>query len=124
MRKNFLVSFLAFLLMYYSLGFIQDARSDNHGGLTDILLGSAPNFIASLFLPLFFSFARGKSNLYQASLAISLGLIVYEIIQLFIDERVFDYFDIIFSVLGFFASVIFIRAIFPKENIYKILDLK
>lgn len=123
MGKNIFISFVSFWSMYFLLGLIQGNRSSNYGFLADFFLGSAPNFIASLLLPLCFSFVRGRCNLYQVSLAMSLGLVIYEIIQLFIDDMFFDFFDIIFSVFGFLVSVVLIRILFPQEDINKVFDI-
>ena len=123
MKKNFFVSLLAFLAMYFSIGYVQEARVYDYGYTVNIILGSAPNLIAAATLPLCFCVIKGKDNLYVISSAVSSGLIIYELLQIFIEWRTFDFYDLLFTVIGFFISILLIKITFPGESFFSSINI-
>lgn len=114
--KNTVVSTLSFLVMYFSIGYVQEIRIYDYGYIINIILGSAPNLIAAAALPLCVCIIKGKDNLYLISSAVSFGLVAYEFSQFFIEWRTFDYYDLLFTIVGFFISITLIKLIFPDER--------
>lgn len=103
--------------------FIQDylrPQIHNNNNVLSYLLGVAPNFFAAIALPAFFVFISsyikngGKYILYYATTFSTIGLLFWEITQIWLKKGVFDYNDIIWTILG---SVTFII-------IYKIIVLR
>ncbi|MDO6426403.1 hypothetical protein Q4489_05225 [Thalassotalea sp. 1_MG-2023] len=65
------------------------------------ILGVLPSFISALFLPLAYSlFKEVKLIALKTSYGIVIGLFFYELSQVFIAEATFDYYDLIFTLLG------------------------
>lgn len=72
-----------------------------------IILGAMPNFIAALFLPLaYFAFKGVDIRVLYNSYAILIGLLIYETLQYFMLDHVFDYYDLLSTILGEIAFVI------------------
>ena len=69
-----------------------------------------PNFIAAFFLPLaYFAFKGVDIRVLYNSYAILVGLLIYEILQYFMFGHVFDYYDLLSTILGEAAFVIIFK---------------
>ncbi len=69
-----------------------------------VFLWSAPNFISAAFFGTLVSLCFGNGKV-VSSLSFTIGLIIYEFLQLIIPGRTFDVLDIGASVLGLGLSV-------------------
>lgn len=69
-----------------------------------VFLWSAPNFISAAFFGTLVSLCFGNGKV-VSSLSFTIGLIIYEFLQLIIPGRTFDVLDIAASVLGLGLSV-------------------
>ena len=78
------------------------------------LAESFPNFLATVILSFgaMTLFApKGNSAVFKLTFSLACGVLLYEVCQLIIPERVFDYKDIIASILGFICSYLIIYLI-------------
>tara|TARA_Y100001968_G_C19251315_1_gene664547 strand:- start:162 stop:440 length:279 start_codon:yes stop_codon:yes gene_type:complete len=71
-------------------------RTDNGS----LILNAAPNFLA-VPITCSFAFAVTNGNKKLTALFCALGVIGYELMQLAMEERTFDSFDVLFSVFGY-----------------------
>ncbi|WP_394175232.1 hypothetical protein [Thalassotalea litorea] len=66
------------------------------------LLGSIPNFVAVVaYSAVALFIARGAEQYYKYLIGFSIGIIGYEILQIWIDWRIFDWVDILGTIIGF-----------------------
>ncbi|TAP29006.1 hypothetical protein KUL49_08110 [Alteromonas sp. KUL17] len=69
-------------------------------GNGSLILNAAPNFLA-VPITCSFAFAVTNGNKKLTALFCALGVIGYELMQLGMEERTFDSFDVLFSVFGY-----------------------
>ena len=126
------IQFICLALLSWTAAILLDTHlKELKGVLTsanicvEILVGSAPNFVAALFVPIPFMVCRTSfgSNLFY----LTIGLMIYEFLQLNIDERTFDPFDLLFSVLGAllcYGLYLFVRVLitFIKQTLSSALS--
>lgn len=99
MFKYFLSLCMLILAVYFD-GKVAILRKEDYVFLP-FILGVLPSFIAALFLPLAYSFFKeGKLYALKNSYGMIIGLFFYELSQIFINEATFDYYDLIFTLLG------------------------
>lgn len=79
--------------------FVEASRS---AGM-NIILSSAPNFISAAFFGTVLALCFGKGE-FRTSASFSLGLFLYEILQLIFPDRTFDIMDIAATALGLLVS--------------------
>lgn len=75
----------------------------------DILLGSSPSFLYLLGLSSLFAIITGQSkpnSVLKGSLLLMLGALSYEIEQYW-SSRVFDFYDVVATLLAFFVFLLF-----------------
>jgi len=68
-----------------------------------VLAGSLPNFLAALLMSVTYQLVKPSADhkaIFRSIVAIVSGLILYEIAQLFMPNMVFDFGDVIASILG------------------------
>lgn len=92
-----------FMVIAFSGLFLQWLVESSRSTDMNLLLSSGPNFISSAFFGTLFSLWFYKGT-YLASICFSVGIILYEILQLILPGRTFDVFDISASVLGMLVS--------------------
>ena len=84
-----------------------------------ILAGSLPNFLAALLMSITYQLIKPSAEnkaIFRSIIAIVSGLILYEIAQLFMPNMVFDFGDVIASILGgsfAYLLIYFINKQFP-----------
>ncbi|WP_395344192.1 hypothetical protein PN836_005270 [Ningiella sp. W23] len=111
--------YLAFAgLAYHLNGLVTDIRINAPTTLPILILDTAPNFL-SVFVVSGLALAILKSHLVINSLYCSVGLIIYEILQIQIDERTFDPMDIAATAVGWLSMLVFIFII-EKANYFLI----
>lgn len=77
--------------------------------LAALVLNSAPNLISAALVPLLFVVFVAREELYKSALGFGVGLMLYECLQLFIAWAVFDWWDLVATLLGTLLSLVFIR---------------
>jgi glycopeptide antibiotics resistance protein len=85
----------------------------HHYGSSSIVAGSLPNFLAVLILSLgvmVVKFPQCNSEVIRAILAVVAGLTFYEIAQIWMPHRVFDWNDIAATFLGGLVSWLLIAS--------------
>ena len=84
------------LCSYFTYLHMMALRTDNGS----LILNAAPNFLA-VPITCSFAFAVTNGNKKLTALFCALGVIGYELMQLAMEERTFDSFDVLFSVFGY-----------------------
>ncbi len=84
------------LCSYFTYLHTMELRTDNGS----LILNAAPNFLA-VPITCSFAFAVTNGNKKLTALFCALGVIGYELMQLAMEERTFDSFDVLFSVFGY-----------------------
>lgn len=84
------------LCSYFTYLHTMELRTDNGS----LILNAAPNFLA-VPITCSFAFAVTNGNKKLTALFCALGVIGYELMQLGMEERTFDSFDVLFSVFGY-----------------------
>lgn len=72
-----------------------------------VILGSAPNFLSVFFISLIIGVVSKKKIEYP--ILYTIGLVLYEFVQIYIPDRTFDFFDIVASVLGLLFYLILLK---------------
>lgn len=107
MKKKLLIlslifGFVGVLTKMIYRPFINSSQINDFG-----LHGYLPNLFAALSLCLFATFWMKKGHI-KTMIYVTVGLLIYEIEQNWTD-RVFDYFDIIATVVGFVISILIFK---------------
>ncbi len=110
----FIILFFAILVFTYfwEKSLRPQLLSDNNSSF--YLLESFPNFLSIVILSFgAMALFSPKENLaiFKLTFSLTCGVILYEIYQMMMPERVFDYKDIIASILGFVFSYLIIYLI-------------
>lgn len=84
------------LCCYFTYLHMMELRTDNGS----LILNAAPNFLA-VPITCSFAFAVTNGNKKLTALFCALGVIGYELMQLGMEERTFDSFDVLFSMFGY-----------------------
>jgi len=103
------IAITALLLMLYLDGQVAELRQTQVSALMGLVLNSAPNLISAALAPLVFVLFVARTELYKSALGFGVGLIVYECLQLFIPWAVFDWWDVVATLLGTLLSLVLIR---------------
>ena len=93
------------LCSYFTYLHMMALRTDNGS----LILNAAPNFLA-VPITCSFAFAVTNGNKKLTALFCALGVIGYELMQLAMEERTFDSFDVLFSVFGYQFMLLAITA--------------
>lgn len=93
---------ISIIILYFALYLDGQVSINRQSGENSIIVNSAPSLIAALFIPLSYYFYKFDSdkNLLKNCLALIFGFFLYEIFQIAISHATFDYFDLIFTILG------------------------
>lgn len=106
---NCCIAITALCLLLYLDGLVTELRHTVVSALMGLVLNSAPNLISAALVPLVFVLFVARVELYKSALSFGVGLIVYECLQLFITWAVFDWWDVVATLLGTLLSLVFIR---------------
>lgn len=106
---NFCIAIAALCLLLYLDGLVTELRHTVVSALAALVLNSAPNLISAALVPLLFVVFVAREELYKSALGFGVGLILYECLQLFIAWAVFDWWDLVATLLGTLLSLVFIR---------------
>lgn len=80
-------------------GWIEQLRLSPHdSNLVSVLIGSMPNFIAVFFISIPFLFSR--QDYLKSLLGLTIGVCIYEVMQINLEWGTFDFIDIVFSILA------------------------
>jgi glycopeptide antibiotics resistance protein len=77
--------------------------------------GFAPNLFTAIGFCMFVAYSTNKKPIISMA-AVTLGLLAYEIDQIWSTSRTFDYADIIATLVGFGLSVLILRSNSKKSN--------
>lgn len=106
---NCCIAIAALCLLLYLDGQVAELRHTVVSALVALVLNSAPNLISAALVPLLFVVFVAREELYKSALGFGVGLILYECLQLFIAWAVFDWWDLVATLLGTLLSLVFIR---------------
>jgi hypothetical protein len=106
---NCCIAIAALCLLLYLDGQVAGLRHTVVSELATLVLNSAPNLISAALVPLVFVVFVAREELYKSALGFGVGLILYECLQLFIAWAVFDWWDLVATLLGTLLSLVFIR---------------
>jgi glycopeptide antibiotics resistance protein len=122
MNYRFLVSIIIFWpLAIYLDGLVDEQRRELVFDILiwEVFIGSAPNFISSFLIPIPFVFIQnGHEKFLKLLLSMMVGLILYEMIQLFDKTGTFDVLDVLFTVLGTLFCYLGVRCFRPPNPDY------
>jgi hypothetical protein len=107
--QNCCVAFAALILLLYLDGQVEELRQAQQSALVAFVLNSAPNLFSAALVPLVFVLFVDRAELSISAVGYGLGLLFYECLQLFIAWAVFDWWDLIATLLGTLLSLVFIR---------------
>lgn len=107
--QNCCVAFAALILLLYLDGQVAELRQSQVSAFVALLLNCAPNLISASLVPLVFVLFVAHKDLYKAALGFGVGLFIYEYLQVFIVWAVFDWWDLVATLLGTLLSLVFIR---------------
>jgi len=102
--------FIILLLSISSLIIIEKLRALNNldGFYIIAIVGSLPNFISVIIFTCIVKLIKLK-NIKQTIIGYSIVIVIYEVMQLFLENRYFDWVDIIFTVFGAVVMLIIIN---------------
>ncbi|MFA0813375.1 hypothetical protein [Microbulbifer epialgicus] len=105
---KYLLIFLILSITYLLMGEAESYRAayQQNGGMFDIIVGSLPNAISTLLGILLVAIIWGNKKFVQNASSYALGLVIYEILQLYLPERTFDIWDIVATLVVYFMVVV------------------
>ncbi|MBY0417099.1 MAG: hypothetical protein K2W88_03405 [Pararheinheimera sp.] len=109
--QDFCITIAALCLMLHLDAWVTELRQTQVSALLGFLLNSAPNLIAAALGPLVFFAFSDRAELYETSLSFGLGLMLYECGQPFISWAVFDWWDLVATLVGTLLSLALIRVL-------------
>ncbi|WP_299948817.1 hypothetical protein [uncultured Microbulbifer sp.] len=77
------------------------------GGSFDIIVGSLPNAISTMLGILLAALIFGSKAFFQNASSYTIGVAIYEIIQLYLPERTFDIWDIVATLAVYIVVIVF-----------------
>ena len=107
--QNYCVALASLILLFYLDGQVTELRQSQVSAFLALLLNCAPNLISASLVPLVFVLFVAHRDLYKAALGFGVGLFLYECAQVFIVWAVFDWWDLVATLLGTLLSLTFIR---------------
>ncbi|WDE05271.1 hypothetical protein SG34_028945 [Thalassomonas viridans] len=109
--KIYLRIFIALILV--SLVNIEQSATSIDSVYYSAIMGSLPNLLSVVILgSLGQIFIKSDLTFYKFINGILVGTIIYEFMQINIDGRVFDWLDLLFSILGW----LLIRLLYQRDN--------
>jgi hypothetical protein len=109
--QDIFIAIVALILMLYLTSLVADLRQTNVSAVLEFVLNSAPNLISATLAPFIFLLYVTRTELYKSSLGFGLGLILYECLQSSISWAVFDWWDLVATLVGTLLSLALIRVL-------------
>jgi len=121
MKRSLKILFFGIYIIFAACAFVLITNRGKFAFVPQIVTGTLPNFVPVAFCPLLTLFSqktRSLWDLYKLAFSMFFAMCTYEVAQIWMPHRTFDWADIVASALGLFVALVVFRVQFflSSEN--------